>query len=89
MPPERTSLDRTVTLSTRVTPKDEEEFRKFAAELDMTLSEALRSAMLTVMAFSGNRYGVRMAARGTAAAIANRVRSWFGRNPQVPAAPGP
>ena len=89
MPPEGTSMDRTVTLSTRVTPKDEEEFRKFAAEVGLTLSDCLRSGMLTAMAFSGNRYGLKMVARGTVAAIANKVRSWTARNQQSPATPEP
>lgn len=73
------AMDRTVTLSTRVTPKDEEEFKKYAAGMDMTLSDCLRSSMIVVMAYSGNRYGLKMLWRGTVATLAAKVRSMMGR----------
>jgi uncharacterized protein (DUF1778 family) len=57
-------LDRSVTLTVKVTPADAEAIKQAAAKHDMSVSEFIRAATLVWMAVDGDSHAVKLLARG-------------------------
>jgi mobilization protein NikA len=61
--------ERSEIIMVRVTPRDKRAFEEAATELDMKVSEFLRSAGLIYLAISGKGHGLRMVAKGARESI--------------------
>ncbi len=57
-------LDRSVTLTVKVTPADAKAIKRAAAAAEMTVSDYVRATTLVTMALDGDRHAVRMLVRG-------------------------
>ena len=58
------NLERSVTLTVKVTQADAEAIKRSAAKAEMNVSEFMRAATLTMMVLDGNDHALKLLARG-------------------------
>ena len=79
------NLERSVTLTVKVTEGDAEAIRKAAAKAEMTVSEFMRASTLMMMVLDANEHALKLLARG---ALRVTVEVWERIRGVVPAIQG-